>query len=139
MDPLPAVVWPRSLPLEPGQCPQEVPCTAQGVGNVPWGRGHSRTEDRAGGGRELETKSLSPSSHELGLREAVPVLVPRVTPVAPGWHFLCRPCWRDRLQHSQATHRLGPALWTSDSLTLELPHPSPTRLTLDSRVAEPQR
>lgn len=38
--PLPAVVWPGSLPPEPTQCPQEVACSAQGVGNVLWGRGH---------------------------------------------------------------------------------------------------
>ena len=73
----------------------------------PRGR-QSRGWERAG------DKSLTPSSQELGLREAVPVLVARVTPLAPGWPFLSRPCWRDWLQHSQATRRLGLALWTSD-------------------------
>ena len=52
--PLPAVVWPGSLPPEPTQCPQEVACSAQGVGNVLWGRGHRaawKTEQGVGESR----------------------------------------------------------------------------------------
>lgn len=146
---------------EPVQRPREVPCSARG-GECPLGKGtqpHGRLSSRWESGRQSST----PSSQELGTREAVSV--PCSTRDAPcSWgSFLSRPGWRDRLHHSQATRRLRPALWTSDLdaclLCGGLPGiaapvlarllqtrspwssstPAPQRPTLDSRVAGPQR
>ena len=138
---------------EPVQCPQEVPCSAQGRG-MPFGEGDTQPHGRPSSRWESGRQSLTPSSQELGTREAVSV--PCSTRDAPCSRLVLP--LSSRLEgpaaslpgHTQTRacpvyFRPGclPALWriawnccpspspsSSDALALELLHPSPTTTNL---------